>query len=102
MDPGEPPREGTWARPVDRLVVTNHPPATAINLNVDGRALTGPLQGFGQMWQKSYTVRLSGVPVTPAGVVATWKANFGSFWPQGNRFYGSLQGITPAMWPCST
>lgn len=87
--------KGTWARPVDRLTVANRPPSQAINLNVDGRELTGPLQGFGQMWQKRYTVRLSGAAVTPEQVIATWKAGFGDFWPRGNRFYGSLQGITP-------
>lgn len=95
MEPEEKAREGTWARPVDRLTVANRPPSQAINLNVNGRELTGPLQGFGQMWQKSYTVRLSGTAVQPHEVIAAWKANFGSFWPQGNRFYGSLQGITP-------
>jgi len=95
MGPEERAREGTWARPVERLTVANRPPAQASNLNVDGRELTGPLQGFGQMWQKSYTVRLSGAGVTPQQVIADWKAGFGDFWPQGNRFYGSLQGITP-------
>lgn len=95
MEPEENPQQGTWARPVDRLTVANRPPSQAINLNVDGRELTGPLQGFGQMWQKSYTVRLSGADVTPEQVIATWKARFGDFWPRGNRFYGSLQGITP-------
>ena len=95
MEPEENAQQGTWARPVDRLTVANRPPSQAINLNVDGRELTGPLQGFGQMWQKSYTVRLSGADVTPEQVIATWKARFGDFWPRGNRFYGSLQGITP-------
>ncbi len=95
LEPEEISPEGTWARPVDRLTVANRPPARALNLNVEGRELTGPLQGFGQMWQKRYTVRLDGVAVTPRQLIADWKTNFGSFWPQGNRFYGSLQGITP-------
>ena len=36
-----------------------------MNLNVEGRQVVGPLQGFGQMWQKTYTIRLSGASVSP-------------------------------------
>ena len=35
-------------------------PSEAINLNVEGRQVVGALQGFGQLWQKTYWVRLSG------------------------------------------
>ena len=70
-------------------------PAGAVNLNVDGRKLTGPLNGFGQLWQKTYKVRLSGAQVPPAEVIRVWKADFPSFWPKGNQFYGSLTGIQP-------
>jgi hypothetical protein len=70
-------------------------PAGAVNLNVDGRQLTGPLKGFGQLWQKTYKVRLSGAKVAPAEVIQVWKTNFPSFWPEGNHFYTSLTGIQP-------
>ncbi len=70
-------------------------PAGAVNLNVDGRRLTGPLNGFGQLWQKTYKVRLSGAAVPPAEVIRVWKAEFPRFWPKGNQFYGSLTGIQP-------
>ena len=83
---------GGWSRPVDRLAVGSVP-ATALNLNVDGRRLVGPVQGFGQLWQKRYRVRLDGADVTPQQVVATWKAEFASFWPQGNRFYGPITSL---------
>jgi len=88
------PRESAWAKPVDRLEVSAVP-AGAINLNVEGRQLTGPLQGFGYMWQKTYRVRLSGADVTPAEVIRTWKEKFPTFWPKGARFYGPLSGIAP-------
>lgn len=88
------PREGTWAKPVDKLRVSGVP-ASAINLNVEGRQLTGPLQGFGQLWQKTYRVRLSGAPVKPAEVIQTWRENFGDFWPKGNYFYAPLTRIEP-------
>jgi hypothetical protein len=83
-----------WSRPVDRLTVGDVPTA-AVNLNVDGRRLVGPIQGFGQLWQKRYEVRLDGVDVTPQEVIATWKAEFGSFWPKGNRFYGPITSLAP-------
>jgi hypothetical protein len=65
----------------------------AINLNVDGRQLEGPVQGFGQLWQKTYRVRLPGNRVSPEEVIRVWKEKFPTFWPKGNRFYGSLSGI---------
>ena len=68
-------------------------PSSAININVDGRRLVGPVQGFGQLWQKRYEVRLDGADVTPEAVIATWKAEFGSFWPKGNRFYGPITSL---------
>lgn len=83
-----------WAKPVSELKVP-HLPEEAINLNVEGRRLTGPLQGFGPMWQKTYRIRLSGADVSPAKVIEEWKANFPKFWPQGNRFYAPLTGIKP-------
>lgn len=83
-----------WAQPVSKLRVSDVP-AGAINLNVDGRRIVGPLQGFGQMWQKTYRVRLSGVKVTPVEVIKTWKENFSKFWPRGNNFYAPLTGIAP-------
>jgi hypothetical protein len=87
-------RENAWAQPVSRLTVSNVP-AGAVNLNVHGRHIVGPLQGFGQMWQKIYQVRLSGSQVAPTEVIRTWKENFPKFWPQGNNFYAPLTSITP-------
>lgn len=83
-----------WARPVDRLRVAGVP-AQAINLNVEGRRLTGPLRGFGQMWQKTYKTRLSGAHVTPQEVIRAWKEKFPTFWPKGNNLYVPLRGIQP-------
>ena len=87
-------RDTAWAAPVARLKVSAIP-SGAINLNVDGRQLTGPLKGFGQLWQKTYRVRLSGAQVSPGEVIKVWKEHFPEFWPKGNRFYGSLAGIAP-------
>ena len=85
-------REGAWAKPLDKLQVSGVPDK-AINLNVNGRRLEGPLQGFGQLWQKTYRVRLNGASASPTDVIKLWKEDFGQFWPKGNDFYGSLTGI---------
>jgi hypothetical protein len=84
----------SWAQQVSRLKVRGVP-SGALNLNVEGRQVVGPLQGFGQMWQKIYRVRLSGPPVEPREVIKTWKEHFPEFWPKGNRFYAPLIGIAP-------
>ena len=84
----EQPRDaGNWAKPVSTLTVHDAPEG-APNL-VDGKRLLSPIQGFGKMWQKTYVVRLNGITMTPQEVIATWRDNFASFWPKGNRFHGS-------------
>jgi hypothetical protein len=89
------PRDASfWAQNISTLKVGPLPPG-AVNLNVDGRRVVGPLQGFGSMWQKVYRVRLGGAQVRPSEVIQTWKENFPSFWPRGNRFYAPLTGIAP-------
>ena len=87
-------RTNTWSGPVDRLVVGDVP-REAINLNVAGRRLVGPVQGFGRLWQKTYRIQLDGSDATPEDVIRTWKAEFPTFWPRGKRFYGPLTGIAP-------
>jgi hypothetical protein len=83
-----------WAKGVSALELGEVPPE-AMNLNVTGRRVVGPVQGFGKMWQKTFRVELTGVDVTPAEVISTWKASFQSFWPARNWFYGPITGIAP-------
>jgi hypothetical protein len=83
-----------WAKRVSRLRVSEVPEG-AINLNVEGRRLVGPIQGFGKMWQKTYQVTLPSAEASPAQVIATWKERFSEFWPRGNRFYAPLTGLAP-------
>src|SRR5687768_7524389 len=84
----------TWARSGSRLKVNNLPDG-ALNLNVEGRNVVGPLQGFGQLWQKTYRLPLAGASVTPREVIRIWKERFPEFQPAQNRFYPSLAGIHP-------
>ncbi len=83
-----------WAKHVSTLRL-GEVPAEAINLNVTGKRVVGPIQGFGRLWQKTYRVELTDVQTTPAKVIATWKQDFGSFWPDSGRFYGPLTSIAP-------
>jgi hypothetical protein len=83
-----------WARPVDRLKVGDVPTG-ATNLNVDGREVMSPMQGFGPLWQKTYRVRLAGAQVTPQQVIQVWKAHFPEFQPADNRFIPALAGVKP-------
>src|SRR6266849_7674094 len=83
---------GRWAAKVDRLEVEQR--AGMRGTNVAGRRLTGPVQGFGKMWQKTYRMTV-GDTVTPEAAIATWKAHFPELWPKGNRFAGALTGISP-------
>lgn len=81
-----------WARPVERLATTA---SGAASDTVTGRRVSGPLQGFGQLWQKTFSVRLPGDEHPPEAVVAHWKEQFPTFWPKGARFYAPLSGIQP-------
>ena len=78
-----------WATKVDRLTVDS-----GGGLNVAGRRLTGPVQGFGKMWRKTYWIELS-PEISPRGVIATWKGHFGEFWPKASRFKGPLTSLSP-------
>jgi hypothetical protein len=86
--------EGQWAAPISRLHVDGRGDGGDAR-PVEGRALVGPMQGFGKLWQKTYRVRLEGTEATPADVIAVWKREFGSFWPASNRFHAPLAGISP-------
>jgi len=86
-----------WAPPVSRLLV-NETPAGARNLNVDGRQLNSPMQGFGQLWRRIYRTPIASTPerdINPEQVVALWKQKLPDLMPSNNRFYPSLSGVKP-------
>ena len=85
-----------WAQQTSTLRVSRVPTG-ALNLNVDGRQVVGPLQGFGQLWQKTYRLRLPGVALTPAEVIQVWKTHFAQFQPSENRFYPVVGSVEPGQ-----
>jgi hypothetical protein len=82
-----------WAKPVDRLSAEGV--AGADVDSVTGKRVTGPLQGFGQLWQKTFRVALAGSSMSPQEVIVVWKERFATFWPKTGRFYAPLAGIVP-------
>jgi hypothetical protein len=89
----QPPRDTqSWASPVDSLRTTAR---GAGSDTVTGKRAAGPVQGFGQMWQKTFSIRVPGDEHAPEDVVAFWKERFPTFWPKGATFYAPLSGITP-------
>jgi anti-anti-sigma factor len=84
----------SWAKPVEQLDLAEIP-AGASALNVQGRRLFGPLQGFGQLWQKTYRIGLQKTKLTPRQVIETWKQNVPRLKPQQKRFFPSSTGISP-------
>jgi len=82
-----------WAANREHLEVVA--PEGAVDPKLTGRKLSGALQGFGQMWQKTYQVRLDGADTTPERVITEWKANYGEFWPDNNHFYAPIAGLKP-------
>lgn len=88
----EPRNADSWAKPTDEFHVGEV--AEGANTgNVEGRKPTGPLQGFGPLWQKSYQVEIKGA--SPELIISTWKEHFGDFWYPSNKFYAPAGGITP-------
>jgi anti-anti-sigma factor len=82
-----------WAKLVSRLSVPEMPPE-AINRNMKGLRVVGPLNGFGQLWQKTYRLTIDQPGLTPQKVVKALKQNLPAFQPAYNRFYPSKAGIT--------
>jgi len=63
--------------------------------NVEGRRPTGPLHGFGRLWQNSYEISIPGP--TPEEVIQAWQDNLAELWYPGNKFYAPAGGITPGQ-----
>lgn len=88
-------RFSAWSKPVTALKFPDITAPGVTNLNVNGRRVNGPLQGFGQLWQKTFRVRLSQPGLGPQQVIQALKENFPRFHARQNRFFTSSVGIAP-------
>jgi anti-anti-sigma factor len=86
--------DDNWALPLEHLLVPQMP-SEAINLNVNGRRTSGPQQGFGQLWEKTYRIDLTDSGLATAQIIDTVKKHFTLLQPEENRFYPSVNGIKP-------
>jgi hypothetical protein len=82
----------SWAGKVDRLQVS--PEHEAAGYNIAGKRVTGPQQGFGRLWQRTYSASL-GTAISPEDLIADWKLHFGDFWPEGSTIHTAITGVTP-------
>ena len=92
-DDNQPRDAANWAHTSTLRIART--PTGALNLNVEGRRLVGPLQGFGQLWQKTFRIRLNGAATSPREVIQIWKDNFPKFWPRWEHYYLPGKGIRP-------
>ena len=94
-NPTPPPdRDDAWAKAGSQFNVGTLP-KDAININVQGKRVAGPVKGFGALWQKTYTARFVGAKPDPKTVISEWRAHFGDFWPKGNRFFTEGSRVDP-------
>src|SRR5918995_4532454 len=85
---------GNWAKVTPTLHLENVPDG-AINLNVEGRRAASPMQGFGKMWQKTYSVRIPSSVASPKDVVSEWRARVSSFLPPPHLFFSPFPDLSP-------
>lgn len=81
-----------WSPSIERLKITERPEG-AMNKNMDGRRVIGPLQGFGPMWQKTYLLPIDKPGMQPQEVIDVMKGHFPAFQPPENEFYPTSKGI---------
>ncbi|GAB4264361.1 MAG: hypothetical protein Kow0092_15970 [Deferrisomatales bacterium] len=85
---------GEWAGHLGRVRLSRAPAPFPARL-VRGLAVEGPAGGFGQLWDKTYEVRLPGVSASPREAVAFVKEHLGELWPDGAELYAPPPGIAP-------
>ena len=61
----------------------------------DAPKLIGPLEGFGQLWHKTYRLRVDRHAAPPAAAAHLLKTRLPEFWPAGNRLIFPPQGAVP-------
>jgi anti-anti-sigma factor len=90
-----------WAKAVQHVSAKGIP-RTAMNINVHGRRIASPVEGFGQLWDKKYRLRIPTLQIPPEEIISLWKSDFETFLPRGNHLYlpggcGIAPGITAVL-----
>ncbi|MBN2240743.1 MAG: STAS domain-containing protein [Dehalococcoidales bacterium] len=83
-----------WSPMIEHIEL-GEKPAGALLKNMKNRKVVGPLQGFGALWQKTYSLIVTRPDTGPVEVMAALKQHFPEFQPKYNRFYPTSKGIQP-------
>lgn len=83
-----------WAKSTEVLNIV-HKPIQARALNVEGLRVVGPMNGFGQLWQKVYRLHIADQAISPDQAIHALMENFPAFQPHFNHFYPSPGGLKP-------
>ena len=84
----------SWAKPISALKISSKP-KQARGLNVAGLRPVGPVNGFGQLWQKIYRLHIDDPEISPEQAILALKQGFPVFQPHFNRFYPPPSGLKP-------
>lgn len=86
-------RRGRWSPPLGRLPRprTTDPRGAP---NIEGRRPAPTAAGFGQLWEKRFSVRLP-LDMTPEALMADWRAHFHELWPRNHALWRPLTGLQP-------
>jgi anti-anti-sigma regulatory factor len=83
-----------WGVAAARLTIPEFPPE-AINMNIKGHRIVGPVDGFGALWQKRYRLPIVNPDLSPEKIIDILKNEFPNFQPEYNHFYPGSRGIVP-------
>jgi len=84
-----------WGIAETPLAVPKFPPE-AINMNIKGRRIVGPVDGFGALWQKRYRLPIVDHGLSPEKIIDILKNEFPNLQPEYNHFYPGSRGIVPS------
>ena len=80
-----------WAGSIEHITIGDVP-ALAMNVNVNGRKLTSPVNGFGRLCEKKYRIQIKNADMEPQEIITLWRQEFPDFWPKGNSLFISGGG----------
>lgn len=83
-----------WGVAAARLTIPKFP-SEAINMNIKGHRIVGPVDGFGALWQKRYRLPIVKPGLSPEKIISILKNEFPHFQPDYNHFYPGSRGIVP-------
>ncbi|TAL18649.1 hypothetical protein EPN96_00645 [bacterium] len=85
---------GEWLTGFGRVREAELPPGDP-GLNVLGRNMQLPVNGYGNLMQKRYSLRLCKEGLALEEVATALRTRIGEFWPEGNLINFRETGITP-------